>query len=204
MATYHINNLGTFNQYTPASGDTSKQYFKRSTDNVDLYTFVQDPANFTPGSVKILAMAYTSYDYSAQKSVLQYYTPYAGIKFDISDLVIFGAGSSPLTLLEVTDYTGFEPYSEFSLTQIKPDLTTVIRPYGSPTPGTHKLGLAFKRATDAEAATIETILAGLPPRDQRVAELLDLTLTDAVFQELVTAFVSAFGLPRAQVLLAQV
>jgi hypothetical protein len=206
-AQFTFNSFGTFNQYTPTSGDTSKMYLKRSTDGVDFYEFISIPGNRTPNSLLMVLSPYYNYvNTPTFHEVLAYYMPL--LTTFQSNVVWPTYNPTSFFFGEITNFVGYDPGSYFLNTHL--DTTTtpgsiIATPQSTlpPADGTHHLGDVFIRATDEEAATAETILSGLTPRQKRIVELNDLLTSDPIFQALATQFVTSFGQPRAQVLLEQ-
>jgi hypothetical protein len=203
-ATYTINNLGTFNKYTPASAPNSYNgYYKRAADNADLGTFLANPANFSsPYSLKILLVV--------QGSIVGPYSgPSLAVAYDAATLPVppSAAGVSTVFLIEVLDYVGYDQLSAFSNTSFDLDTTPgkaiVTQPY--PYVYSHALLPVWQRVTSFEAQVLEMeVLASLELRDRKILELsVSMQSTDPLFQRFAAAAVAAFGPARAQVLLAQ-
>jgi hypothetical protein len=204
MTQYLINNLGTFDKYTPESGDTTKGYAKRESDGVDFATFTANPANFDPYSVKM--MLATASVYPGTPAIL---TTTGAVSFDATALIYSTYSPATFTLIEVLDYVGYDPALDFQshgfdITSTPGSAIVTPPPAGVLAPPSGRSLLpVFKRSTTLEAATIETILGTFSPRDRRLLDMnYALSTSDPLFQQLASLFIAAFGRPRAQVLLS--
>lgn len=161
-------------------------FCKRDADEQDWYDYVRAEGTFKPGSIKITCIN-TSLGY-----ITQAVTEDANTLFPQNTL-----------LIEVEGWKGSKPHNEFGAKVFDPQASTFAP---IPTPElpviTYKKDI-WLRASDAEAETIEGVLAQQSIRKQRIfneAQYLD--HVDPLFAELEAGFVIAFGKKRASQLLA--
>lgn len=161
-------------------------FCRREADGVDWYDFARAEGSFAAGSI-LIACLKTDIGWVTQGVFADF-----GRMFPQNQM-----------LIELQGWEGEKPHNEFGMKIYDPVAQTF-----TDIPAPVVPVIVFKkdiwvRATDAEADTIETVLAQQTTRKQRIFnEATYLDHSDPFFAELKTGFVEAFGEERAGELLA--
>lgn len=161
-------------------------FCKRESDGVDWYDFARAEGSFGEGSVLVACLP-TDLGLITQ-----------GVFSDFTRMF-----PQNQRLIEIQGWEGEKPHNEFGMKIYDPEAKTFTDiPVPAPQIIVFKKDI-WVRATDAEAETIETVLAQQSVRKQRIFnEATYLDHADPFFAELKAGFVEAFGQKRAEQLLA--